>query len=63
MSPQENREKQNKKSKDRKEEKPMWKKSHLKNPVVIGDVTSEKVSRKLLNMHPELSDKTEAGDV
>ena len=35
------------------------KNSHLKNPVVIEDVTSEKVSRKLLNMHPELSDKTE----
>ena len=32
---------------------------HLKNLVVIEDVTSEKVSRKLLNMHPELSDKTE----
>ena len=42
--------KQNKKTKDRKEEKPEWKKSHLKNPVVIEDVTSEKVSRKLLNM-------------
>ena len=51
--------KQNKKTKDRKEEKPKWKKSHLKNLVVIEDVTSEKVSRKLLNMHPELSDKTE----
>ena len=50
--------KQNKKNKDRKEEKPKWKKSHLKNAVVIEDVTSEKVSRKLLNMHPELSDRT-----
>ena len=48
---------QNKKTNDRKEEKPNWKKSHLKNPVVIEDVTSEKVSRKLMNMHPELSDK------
>ena len=48
--------KQNKKTKDRKEEKPKWKKSHLKNPVVIEDVTSEKVSRKLLNIHPELSE-------
>ena len=27
--------------------------------VVFEDVTSEKVSRKLLNMHPELSDETE----
>ena len=44
--------KQNKKNKDRKEEKPKWKKSHLKNPVFIEDVTSEKVSRKLLDMHP-----------
>ena len=50
--------KQNKKTKDRKEEMPKWKKSHLKNPVVIEDVTSEKVCRKLLIMHPELSDKT-----
>ena len=32
---------------------------HLKNPVVIEDVTSEKVSRNLLNMYPELSEKTE----
>ena len=51
--------KQNKKTKDRKEEKLKWKKSHLKNPVVIKDGTSEKVSRKLLNMYSELSDKTE----
>ena len=51
--------KQNKKTKDRKEEKPKWKKSHLKNLVVIEDVTSEKVSRKLLNISPELSDKIE----
>ena len=50
---------QNKKAKDRKKEKPKWKNSHLKNPVVDEDVTSEKVSQKLLNMHPELSDKTE----
>ena len=45
--------KQNKKTKHRKKEKPKWKKSHLKNPVAIEDVMSEKVSRKLLNMHPE----------
>ena len=51
--------KQNKKTKDRKEEKPKWKKCHLKNPVVIEDALSVKVSQKLLNMHPELSDKTE----
>ena len=31
----------------------------MKNLVVIEDVTSEKASRKLLNMHPDLSDKTE----
>ena len=43
----------------RKEEKPKWKKSHLKNPVVIENVTSEKAFRKLLNMNPELYDKTE----
>ena len=49
--------KQNKKTKDRKEEKPKWKKSLLKNAVVIEDVTSDKVYQKLLNMHPELSDK------
>ena len=49
--------KQNKKTKDRKEEKPKWKKSLLKNPVVIEDVTSDNVYQKLLNMHPELSDK------
>ena len=51
--------KQNKKAKDGKEEKPKWKKSHLKNLVVIEDVTNENVSRNLLNMHPELSNKTE----
>ena len=54
ISPQENRKKQNKKTKDKKEEKPKWKKSHLKNLVVSEDVMSEKVSQKLLNMHPEL---------
>ena len=59
ISLQENKKSRIKKSKDRKEEKPKWKKSNLKNPVVIEDVTSEKVSRKLWNMHPELSDKTE----
>ena len=52
MSPQK---KENKKRKHRKEEKLKWKKSHLKNPVVIEDVTREKVSPKLLNIHPELS--------
>ena len=36
--------KQNKKTKDKKKENPKWKKSHLKKPVVIEDVTSEKVS-------------------
>ena len=58
-APPRKQKKQNKKTKDRKEEKPKWKKSHLKNPVVIEDVTSQKVSRKLLKMHPELPDQTE----
>ena len=49
--PSRKQKKQNKKTEDRKEEKPKWKKSHLKNPVVMEDVTSEKVPRKLLNMH------------
>ena len=30
----------------------------LKNPVAIEDVTIDKVSQKLLNLHPELPDKT-----
>ena len=59
MSLQEKKKKQNKNTKGRKEVKPKCKKSHLKNLVVIEDVTSEKNSRKLLNMRPELSDKTE----
>ena len=41
--PSRKQKKQNKKTEDRKEEKPKWKKSHLKNPVVMEDVTSEKV--------------------
>ena len=55
--PSRKQKKQNKKTKDRKEEKPKWKKSHLKNLVIFEDVMSEKVSQKLLNMHPELSNK------
>ena len=41
MIPQENK-RQNKKTKDRKEEKTKWKKSHLKNSVVIAQLFFQK---------------------